>query len=43
MLTFPRNFVFGLDLGLWYLTPFSTIFQLYHGDPSLKNVTLKSG
>ena len=25
-----------IGLGLWYLTPFSTIFQLYHGGQSYK-------
>ena len=24
-------FIFKMELRLWYLTPFSTIFQLYHG------------
>jgi hypothetical protein len=26
------NNVRWIGLALWYLTPFSTIFQLYHGD-----------
>ena len=27
-----QNFEIDLGLGLWYLTPLSIIFQLYHGD-----------